>query len=82
MNSLPTEDKPLSKQRRWQLARFKDGKCEACGASREEERLHLCYACLARRRELRQERIGDSPWKKGRRGRPPAEAKARAEREG
>lgn len=75
------ESKPLSKQRRWQLARLAEGKCESCGAAREDEALHLCYACLEKRREQRQERTGDSPWKKGRRGRPPAEARAKEKKD-
>lgn len=74
--------KRISKQRRWQIARFEAGLCESCGEEREDKRWHLCAACNRRRRELRQERTGDSPWKAGRRGRPPAEARPATERRG
>lgn len=53
----------LSRQRRWQLQKVKDGKCKLCGKPREHYAQH-CDKCW---RDI----VGGKPWTKGKKGRPP-----------
>lgn len=56
-------EKKLSRQRRWQLKRVKEGRCIICGDPRNIYAQH-CDDC--------HERLCKSePWKAGARGRPP-----------
>jgi len=44
--------KKVSRQRRWQIAQVKKGRCAICGQKRKNYR-HFCDACQTKHRELK-----------------------------
>lgn len=65
-------DPSLSRQRRYQLRKRKEQKCQQCGASPLFTKDH-CERCVERRRAAARKKTGCRPWVKGGRGRPPVE---------
>jgi len=66
-----------SRQYEWSQKRVSEGKCANCGAPRNLYTTR-CDACeLVARRGIRK-RLGNRPWKKGKRGRPPKWAQKEA----
>ena len=61
---------PLSRQRRWQLARIAEGRCAHCGKPRRHYPT-ICDQCALARRRRHRLRAGSKPWKPGGAGRPP-----------
>ena len=67
-------DKPISRQRLYQMRMQYQGRCISCGGKLSERSTLLCEKHLleARVRALRRwRRLGVRPWRKGHKGRPP-----------
>ncbi len=62
--------KPVSRQRRWQLARVAEGRCSVCGKPRRHYAT-VCDPCALKERRRERAREGTSPWKPGGLGRRP-----------
>ena len=73
-------DKPISRQRLYQMRMQYQGRCISCGGDRLAETSNLlCDADLQKARvraRRRWRRLGVRPWRKGKRGRPPIGAKS------
>ena len=63
------EQKPLSRQRRWQLKKEAEGKCVTCGGGPLLSSRY-CAKHLQATRERNRDRVGCNPWEPGGRGRP------------
>lgn len=61
--------RPVSKQRRWQLARQAEGRCPQCGEPGVAG--GRCLLCLAKQARRIRARKGLRPWVPGGVGRPP-----------
>jgi len=64
------EEKPVSRQRLWQIRQVELGRCRLCGAPLGAYS-QLCDAHAKQRAESLRKKTGNKPWKKGSRGRPP-----------
>jgi len=65
---------PLSRQRKYQLRKLKDGVCPECGEARHQGSVFCAYHIMKKRRQSAafQRRLnGYKKWKPGRVGRPP-----------
>jgi hypothetical protein len=49
-------DKPISRQRKWQLARLAEGKCKLCGRPRDKDSAEFCSAHRKSVREMHRRR--------------------------
>lgn len=66
------DDKPVSRQRAYQLRRIADGLCAQCG-KRPLFSSYACKKCQVAMRKAKRNAKGCKPWKAGGRGRPPIE---------
>jgi hypothetical protein len=67
------EEKKISRQRRWQLKKVKQGLCEICGLPIYKSALcfdHYIPRAIRNRERIRA-KLGFNPWRPGSRGRPP-----------
>lgn len=66
----------LSRQRRYQVIRYREGNCVNCGDPRGTSKFkRLCEDCGESRKDLRRKKLGSKPWKAGSPGRPPLSSK-------
>jgi hypothetical protein len=63
-------DLPISKQRKWQLRKFRDGKCQICGDGVIRFGSWLCKAHLLSHRKYERATKGWKPRTKNGKGRP------------
>lgn len=64
------EQKPISKQRQWQLKKQAEGKCVTCGSGSLVSKQH-CEKHLLEARARNRARMGCGQWVPGGPGRPP-----------
>ena len=64
------ESKNPNRQRAWQEAQKKAGRCQNCGNKRKNYWC-LCDKCQEKKRIANRARTGFAPWAKGKPGRPP-----------
>ena len=65
----------MSRQKRYQVIRFRMGGCINCGSPRNDSPFkRICEVCGEKRKKLRRKKLGTKAWKPGYPGRPPLKA--------
>lgn len=70
MENKQSEQKPLSRQQRWQLKKKAEGKCVICGQPRSPLYDYHCEKHAVAVRKQQRKRMGCKKKVKGKRGRP------------